>query len=963
VYTGEQWRLGQSGRGADRLDFQYNLTTTSLTTPTGWVDVNALDFSSPITTGTVGALDGNAAANRTPVSGTISALSIAPGQTFWIRWFDFNVTGSDDGLGVDDFSLTPHAAHTISVADATVTEGDSGTTTASFAVSLSTPAPAGGVTFDIATSDGSAQAPDDYTASSVTGATIPEGASSYTFDVSVNGDTTEPDEIFSVDLSNVTGVDPGDTHAVGTILNDDFPPPVPIHDIQGVAHISPLVGERPRVLGIVTARSTNGFWMQDPSPDSDPTTSEGIFVFTGSAAAVVVGDSFRVQGTVQEFRPGGAASGNLTTTELSGSPSVTVLSPGNPLPAPVVIGTGGRIPPDTVIEDDASGSVETSGVFDPGQDGLDFYESLEGMRVELNDAVAVGPTATSFGETPVVGDNGANASMRTARGGVLLRPDDANPERVTLDDLFTPLPSVNVGDHYSASIVGVMDYNFGNPFIEVTTPGLTAVHDGVTPETTDSVAPGELAVSTFNFENLDPGDPQTKFDRLADEIVDNLRSPDLIAGEEVQDNNGPDGRRCRRREPDARPARCDDPGSRRAGVRVAGDRPGRRSGRRRAGRQHPPGVPLPYRSRPLLRRSAGRRRDDAERGHRLRLLGAAPLKPGSRRSRRRRLERVAQAAGGRALLPRPQALRDCQPLQLEGRRRPAPRPLPAAHAGHGGPAAPAGAPGRGLRLSGRRCRPVGERGRPRRPERLRVLGDRRDHRGRRLHDLMNTLPPNQRYSYDFEGNSQVLDHILVSGPLFARPLVFDPVHVNAEFSDQASDHDPSVVRILINDPPTADFNAPASTFAGFPFELSLTNPSGPEPGETFTYAFDCGSGYGAFAASSTASCPTADVGDRSVGGKVRDELGAVTEYRGTVRVIVTFDSLCSLAHSYALHQDDADELCALLDAAEAASNPKTRANTLKSFRKTVDGMTGPQPGKSFTAEQGAELKLLSTRLA
>ncbi len=104
------------------------------------------------------------------------------------------------------------------------------------------------------------------------------------------------------------------------------------------------------------------------------------------------------------------------------------------------------------------------------------------------------------------------------------------------------------------------------------------------------------------------------------------------------------------------------------------------------------------------------------------------------------------------------------------------------------------------------------------------------------------------------------------------------------------------------------------------------------------------------------------MGDRSVGGKIRDELGAVTEYRGTVRVIVTFDSLCSLVHSYALHQDDADELCALLDAAEAAGNPKTRANILKSFRKTVDGMTGPQLGKSFTAEQGAELKLLSTRL-
>ena len=103
----------------------------------------------------------------------------------------------------------------------------------------------------------------------------------------------------------------------------------------------------------------------------------------------------------QEFRPGGAAKGNLTTTEL-GSPSVTVLSSGNALPDPVVMGTGGRIPPDTVIEDDATGSVETSGVFDPDTDGLDFYESLEGMRVQLDNAVAVGPTETDFGETPVI---------------------------------------------------------------------------------------------------------------------------------------------------------------------------------------------------------------------------------------------------------------------------------------------------------------------------------------------------------------------------------------------------------------------------------------------------------------------------------------------------------------------------------------------------------------------------------
>jgi len=103
TYTGEQWRLGTAGR-ADRIDFQYSLDATSLNTGT-WTDVNALDFNSPNTT-TTGALDGNAAANRTFLSSTITGLSIAPGATFWIRWADFNASGADDGLAVDDFLLT-----------------------------------------------------------------------------------------------------------------------------------------------------------------------------------------------------------------------------------------------------------------------------------------------------------------------------------------------------------------------------------------------------------------------------------------------------------------------------------------------------------------------------------------------------------------------------------------------------------------------------------------------------------------------------------------------------------------------------------------------------------------------------------------------------------------------------------------------------------------------------------------
>src|SRR5438552_18052731 len=113
--------------------------------------------------------------------------------------------------------------------------------------------------------------------------------------------------------------------------------------------------------------------MQAPNPDSDPATSEGIFVFTSSSPTTVsVGDAVTVSGKVQEFRPGGASSGNLTTTELSG-PTIAVVSRGNPLPPPIVVGTGGRVPPNTVIEADAmSGDVVTSWMVVQVRDGLGF---------------------------------------------------------------------------------------------------------------------------------------------------------------------------------------------------------------------------------------------------------------------------------------------------------------------------------------------------------------------------------------------------------------------------------------------------------------------------------------------------------------------------------------------------------------------------------------------------------------
>lgn len=102
-YTGEQWRLGTAAR-LDKLDFQYSTDATSLTTGT-WTNFDALDFTAPNTTSSIGALDGNANSNRTLISASITGLAIANYGTIWIRWVDYDATGDDDALGVDEFSF------------------------------------------------------------------------------------------------------------------------------------------------------------------------------------------------------------------------------------------------------------------------------------------------------------------------------------------------------------------------------------------------------------------------------------------------------------------------------------------------------------------------------------------------------------------------------------------------------------------------------------------------------------------------------------------------------------------------------------------------------------------------------------------------------------------------------------------------------------------------------------------
>jgi uncharacterized protein len=567
--------------------------------------------------------------------------------------------------------------------------------------------------------------------------------------------------------------------------------PVRIAVIQGASHTSPLVGQTVAgVEGLVTALRSNGFYMQDTLPDSNPATSEAIFVFTSSTPTAQIGDAVRVAGQVAEFRPGGSGgTNNLTLTELV-SPTVQILSSGHALPVAQIIGQNGRVPPGSVIDDDAGGNVESGGTFDAGSDGIDFYESLESMRVQVEKPVVVGPR-NDFGEFLVIGDSGDLASVRTPRGGLKVRASDFNPERIMVDDALTPTPMVNVGDAFDGPIVGVLDYQFSN-FKILPSSLPNRVTGPLAREVSAESCSGQLTVATFNVENLDPSDTQGKFDSLADIIVTHLRSPMVIALEEVQDNNGATS--------DGTVDASVTASRLIAAVQAAGgpvyqytdiapqdlQDGGEPGGNIRVAFLYQTGDGLSFVSRPggtainsvqALAVPGGGARLNFSPGR------VDPLNPAFNNSRKplvaeflyknRTFFFIANhfnsKGGDQPLFGRFQP----PALSSEAQR------LQQAQAV------------RGFVQSVLSLDPGA---------RVVVLGDFNDFefsapmqtlKSAPLFDLMETLPENERYSYVYEGNSQALDHILVSPFLTQQPANFyDVVHVNSEFADQVSDHEP-----------------------------------------------------------------------------------------------------------------------------------------------------------------------------
>jgi uncharacterized protein len=611
------------------------------------------------------------------------------------------------------------------------------------------------------------------------------GLSNTTADLRAADGATDTDD----NAADFTAGAPNPRNATGTTGGGGpAPTSARIHDIQGAAHVSPLSGQAvTSVPGVVTAVSDNGFWFQDPQPDDNPATSEGLFVFTSSAPSVAVADSVLVSGTVAEFRPGSDAT-NLSVTEID-RPHVTVVGTGATLPTPVVVGPGGRVAPPLPRTDDP-GDVET-GPFDPAVNALDFYESMEGMLIQVNDAEAVGPT-NSFGETPII--PGASIAPRTPSGGVLYSPANPNTERLIMDSTLAPLPQVSVGATFPGATVGVLDYDFGNYYLHpLASPAVTA--STIQPETTAKPGPLELAVATYNVENLAPSDPQDKFDRLASGLVTNLRSPDVVSLEEIQDNDGAtdDGVVAANVTLDKLVAAIVAAGGPHYSYReidpVNDTNGGEPGGNIRVAFLYRTDRGLAFVDRP------GGSATSAD-GVR-KVLGTAQLtqSPGlidptnpAFDDSRKPLVAEFRFQGRQFFLIGNHFDSKNTDDPLMGRFQPPATPSEVQR--HQQATIVAGFVN-AIRAANHNAAVI-------------VLGDLNDYEFSttadilvntgNLTDLPRTLPANQRYTYDFEGNSEVLDHVLLSPSLANEPYQYDVVHINAEFADQTSDHDPQIVR-------------------------------------------------------------------------------------------------------------------------------------------------------------------------
>lgn len=332
-----------------------------------------------------------------------------------------------------------------------------------------------------------------------------------------------------------------------------FAKPRPISEIQGEKQISPLEGRDVAVQGIVTARVRNGFYIQTPDgqDDKNAKTSEGVLIFTGKepSSDATIGNLVEVSGTVVEFRPKSEPV-TLPITEISiprGTDGMKVISKNNELPKLVVL---------TAIDLDARGQ-------------LDALERFEGMRVKITSLTVTAPTGGRTDEkTAASQSDGTFSGVLTGTARPFREPGiepfesiamktpktipvfDGNPELLRVDsDAQLGASAIEVTSGATIkNLVGVLDYQYRSWTLFPDAAASPVVSGNAAAKAVVAAKAGEFTVASANLERFfdDADEPATDEPILTKEAFQNrmkktsifvrdyLKTPDVLAVVEME---------------------------------------------------------------------------------------------------------------------------------------------------------------------------------------------------------------------------------------------------------------------------------------------------------------------------------------------------------------------------------------------------------------------------------------------
>ncbi|VHC95422.1 endonuclease/exonuclease/phosphatase family protein [Streptococcus pyogenes] len=310
---------------------------------------------------------------------------------------------------------------------------------------------------------------------------------------------------------------------------------VKIGEIQGASHTSPLLKKAVTVEQVVVTYldDSTHFYVQDLNGDGDLATSDGIRVFAKNAK-VQVGDVLTISGEVEEFFGRGYEERKQTDLTITQIVAKAVTKTGTAqVPSPLVLGKD-RIAPANIIDNDGLR------VFDPEEDAIDYWESMEGMLVAVDDAKIIGPRKNK--EIYVL--PGSSTRPLNNSGGVLLPANSYNTDVIPV--LFKKGKQIiKAGDSYKGRLAGPVSYSYGNYKVFVDdSKNMPSLMDGhLKPEKTNLQKDlSKLSIASYNIENFSANPSSTKDEkvkRIAESFIHDLNAPDIIGLIEVQDNNGP----------------------------------------------------------------------------------------------------------------------------------------------------------------------------------------------------------------------------------------------------------------------------------------------------------------------------------------------------------------------------------------------------------------------------------------